>query len=256
MSADELPPPRRSGYWCVLTGLGQAPNMNGKIVELRSNEGREPVTQMEGELQVVECLLGGVGGGNDRRQPKSIEQVCPRSAAPGVLFVFNLLHYLLSLLPVSLRDLLRSAEEPCPNRRYREGGILPQGLQIGELQLQRHGAVNADAESVPALQNSTCTSRCSEHCHWSAHRRWRTCSLQVIQPGGAANVLYACASSHVHYVSFLPIIFGPDYEPAHKIQYCNIPDSCRVSCRAVRPRRGSRSAIRQSRISCGRERFV
>ena len=34
---------------------------------------------------MVECLLGG-GGGNDR-QPKSIEQGCQRSAAPGVLFV-------------------------------------------------------------------------------------------------------------------------------------------------------------------------
>ena len=63
MKPEELPPPPRPGYWCMLTGLEKAPEKNGLIVELITKDDKEPETQKQGDMDVVECKLGGVGGG-------------------------------------------------------------------------------------------------------------------------------------------------------------------------------------------------
>ena len=63
MSKEELPPPKRSGYWCVLMGLEKAPEKNGMIVELKTKGDAEPETEKQNDMDVVECLLGGKGGG-------------------------------------------------------------------------------------------------------------------------------------------------------------------------------------------------
>ena len=151
MKPDELPPPPRTGYWCVLTGLEKAPEKNGLIVELVTKDGKEPETQKQGEMDIVECKLGGMGGGTPsvaRRRPACLPPslrlffhlppplvlVCVRARA--CVCPARISSVALAPLLLAHRNLHGPAEESGADYGHREDGFLPFGRQARDVQLE------------------------------------------------------------------------------------------------------------------------